>query len=151
MQDIAHALTTIEQKNFLSQTYIASSHSLVKNILARTPEVTLLLQQRQKSLPLMHSRYRLPSPPLPEHARLVYFLLFDLAHDQDMVPDILTYLKQSLTSTSDDWQFPWHPFLYGAAALMNILDDPSPLDIYTIAEHPEAFIARMERLSRGNR
>ena len=114
--NIGKLLETIEAESFLAPTSIASGYGTVADMVSATPEVQSLLEDKERTLPLLRARYREQEAKMPDAARLVYFVVFGAARDREMLPDILSYLKTiGRRSTSLIW--PWHPFIHGVHAL----------------------------------
>src|SRR5215510_6601400 len=114
--DIAELMEKLEAESFLGPTLIASGYGSVADIISATTEVQSLLDDEERSLPLLRARYREREPRMPDAARLVYFVIFGVARDREMLPEILSYLKAiGRRSTSLIW--PWHPFIHGVHAL----------------------------------
>jgi hypothetical protein len=120
--NISQILTAIETESFLHPTFIASGHETVADILSGTQEVQTLLDSKNVSLPLMRTRYREQDAGMADGARLVYFVLFGLAQDRQMIGEIIPYLKRSRDLSTARLWWPWHPFLHGVRALELITD-----------------------------
>lgn len=120
--EIAEILDRIEEESFLYPTFIASGHQTVADILSETREVQALLDERSVSLPLMRARYREEGARMSDGVRLVYFVVFGLARDRQMIPEIVSYLKRTKGLSTSTLMSPWHPFLHGARALELITD-----------------------------
>ena len=115
-QSMDELLGTIEDESFLRQTFIASGYGAVADILSSTPEVQSLLNDKERSLPLLRARYREQEAEMSDAARLVYFVIFGEARDREMLPEIVSYLK-AMRGLSTSLLWPWHPFLHGVRAL----------------------------------
>ena len=115
--EIAGILNTIEEENFLRPTLIASGRGTVVVVLEGTQEIQTLLAERDASLPLMRARYRERDSEMTDEVRLVYFVIFGLARDGQMLSDISSYLKRVLRYPASVLMSPWHPFMHGADAL----------------------------------
>ena len=115
-------LDAVEQPGFLDSTAIASGHETVARILAETPEIQTLLENRTATLPVMRSRYQQRDARMTDNARLVYFIVFGLARDREMIDAIIAYLKRSLNARTSQLMSPWHPFLHGVQALERITE-----------------------------
>ena len=114
--NIDELLETIEAESFLRPTGIASGYGTVAEMVTATPEVQSLLEDKERTLPLLRARYREHQAKMPDAARLVYFVIFGAARDREMLPDIVSYLKaMGRRSTSLIW--PWHPFIHGVHSL----------------------------------
>jgi hypothetical protein len=120
--NLAEILDAVERESFLDSTFIASGHATVARILAETPEIQTLLQNKTASLPLMRSRYKQHDATMTDNARLVYLIVFGLAGDREMIDTIIAYLKRSLNGPPSQLMSPWHPFLHGAQALERITE-----------------------------
>lgn len=118
--NIVRILDAVEQESFLNPTFIASGHETVADIIGETPEVQALLDHKSSSLPLMRARYRERNAMITDGARLVYFVVFGLAHDREMIRDIISYLKSCRSMSTSTLLWPWHPFLHGMHALEKI-------------------------------
>src|SRR5205823_903005 len=90
--DIVGILDTIEEESFLNPTFIASGHKTVADILSQTREVQALLDDKSASLPLMRARYQEQGARMADGVRLVYFVVFGLARDRQMLPEIISYM-----------------------------------------------------------
>ena len=110
-------LEKIEEESFLRPTFISSGYGMVADIIGETEEVQTLLANRETSLPYMRARYRERSASMPDEVRLVYFVVFGLAHDRQMVREISSYLKRCLDRPIAQLIWPWLAFLHGAHAL----------------------------------
>ncbi len=115
--EIAGILDTIEEESFLRPTLIASGRGTVVVVLEGTQEVQTLLAERDASLPLMRARYREQDSEMTNEARLVYFVVFGLARDGQMLREISSYLRSVRGFPASVLMSPWHPFLHGADAL----------------------------------
>lgn len=114
--DVAELIEAIEDESFLGPTSIASGYGTVADIVGATPEVQSLLDDEERSLPLLRVRYREKRDRMSDAVRLVYFIIFGVARDREMLPEIVSYLKTiGRRSTSLIW--PWHPFIHGVHAL----------------------------------
>lgn len=118
--DVDSNLNAIERKDFLAPTYIASGYNTVADIVSQMPEVKFLLDHKSSSLPLMRARYRDRGGSMPDAVRLVYFVVFGLLHDKEVIPDIILYLRGCRDLPSGTLLSPWHPFLHGIQALSEI-------------------------------
>lgn len=114
--NMTELLETIEAESFLQPTFIASGYGTVADILSTTPEVQSLLDDKERSLPLLRARYRELEEELADTARLVYFVIFGLARDREMLPEIVAYLK-AMRGLSTSLIWPWHPFIHGVHSL----------------------------------
>jgi hypothetical protein len=115
--DVSRILDTIEAEGFLHPTFIASGHGTVADVLGATHEVQTLLDNREASLPLLRARYREQDAIMADGPRLVYFVIFGLARDRQMLGEIVSYLKRVQGLSTSKLMWPWHPFLHGARAL----------------------------------
>jgi len=110
-------LEQIEAESFLRPTSLASGYGTVAEILGDTPEVQTLLAHQNVSLPLLRARYRDRDASMPDVVRLVYFVVFGVARDREMLPAISSYLKWCLELPISKLTSPWQAFLHGARAL----------------------------------
>lgn len=115
--NIPQILDQFEQQSFLDATMIASGHRTVAGIIQSMPQIKTLLEQRSVSVPLITSRYRERDTKLPDHARLVYFVLFGALNLREMSRDISAYLRRSNRVPHSMIASPWHPFLHGIHAM----------------------------------
>ena len=115
--DVSRILDTIEVEGFLHPTFIASGHGTVADVLGATHEVQALLNNKKASLPLLRARYREQDTTMADGVRLVYFVIFGLARDRQMLGEIISYLKRVQGLSISKLMWPWHPFLHGARAL----------------------------------
>jgi hypothetical protein len=148
--NIEKLLETIEDEGFLRPTSIASGYGTVADILTATPEVQSLLDNKQRTLPLLRARYRERQAEIADSARLVYFVIFGAARDREILPDIVAYLKaMGRRSTSLIW--PWHPFIHGVHALDLITGGavPGPGTGGSAKQFAE-FVAQVEQWAEKN-
>jgi hypothetical protein len=68
----------------------------------------------------MRGRYRERGDNMADEARLVYFVIFGLERDREMIRDILSYLQRCRHMPPSTLLSPWHPFLHGMNALGKI-------------------------------
>jgi hypothetical protein len=122
-QAVGAILDTIGKEGFLLPTFGASGYEAVAQITSETPEVRFLLDRQGISLPMMHARYRQQSANMPDEVRLVYFVVFGLAKDTTMAPDMVSYVRGCRTVPIGNLLWPWHPFLHGVHALEQISGD----------------------------
>jgi hypothetical protein len=115
--ELNRILDAIEEESFLNPTFIASGHATVADVLGETPEVQTLLDNKDASLPLMRARYREQGGGMVDGVRLVYFVVFGLARDRQMLREIISYLRRCRNLSTSTLMSPWHPFLHGARAL----------------------------------
>ena len=116
-QTLLAILEKIEVESFLRPTFNASGYQAVADDLGATPEVQTLLAYQDASLPLMRARYRELAASMPDTARLVYFVVFGLARDRQMIREIVSYLKQCRVLPIEKLTSPWLAFLHGVHAL----------------------------------
>lgn len=123
--EILRICDTIEQPHFIEDTYLASSHAVVANIIGKTPEAMFLLEHKHVSFPLMLARYQEKKANLTETTRLVYFVLFGLYHNTTAIPELASYLISCPAKPKEREQFlsPWHPFFHAAKALAILTND----------------------------
>lgn len=114
VQDI---LNKIEDESFLAPTSIASGYETVADVIAQTPEIQTLLANADDSLPLVRKRYRQDETNMADATRLVYFVIFGLSRDREILPDIVARLKQYEVLSAATLMWPWHPYLHGVKAL----------------------------------
>jgi len=145
-KDIADTLNTIEQESFLAATLIASGHETVANILIESAEIKALIDNKAVSLPAVRDRYQGQEAKLADHARLVYFVFFGLAHDALMIDEIKTYLLRNHDLPDSTLLSPWHPYLHGMNAIEKITDGQviAP-DSSNARTQLEAFLAQVTR------
>jgi hypothetical protein len=110
-------LEKIEAESFLRPTFISSGYGMVGDIVGETEEVQTLLANKEASLPFMRARYRERDARMRDEIRLVYFVVFGLARDRQMVREISSYLKWCLDRPIEQLIWPWLAFLHGAHAL----------------------------------
>ena len=114
VQDI---LDKIEDESFLAPTSIASGYGTVADVIEHTPEIQALLANADVSLPLIRKRYRKDEANMADATRLVYFVIFGLARDREILPDVVASLKQYEGLSTATLMWPWHPYLHGVKAL----------------------------------
>jgi hypothetical protein len=114
VQDI---LDKIEDESFLAPTAIASGYETVADVIRETPEIQTLLANADVSLPLIRKRYREQEAHMTDATRLVFFVIFGLTRDREMLPDIVSRLKQYTRLSAATLTWPWHPYLHGLKAL----------------------------------
>jgi hypothetical protein len=117
---VQNILDKIEDQSFLAPTSIASGYDTVADVIGQTPEIETLLANADASLPLIRERYRQDDASMAEATRLVYFVIFGLARDREMLPDIVARLKQYERLSTATLIWPWHPYLHGVKALESI-------------------------------
>lgn len=144
--EIAGILDTIAEESFLRPTLIASGRGTVAVVLEATQEVQTLLDEQDASLPLMRARYREHDSEMTDEARLVYFVVFGLARDRQMLREISSYLRRVRGFPASVLMSPWHPFLHGADALELITggEVQSPASDGSAKQFDE-FLARVEK------
>jgi hypothetical protein len=119
---ILHIINSVKTKDFWAPTCIASGHNTVKKILQEKDGVKFLIENADASLPIIHALYRGDDTKIQDQVRIVYFLVFELTRDYEMVPDIVSYLRRCEGESEKTLLSPWHPFLYGMQALESITD-----------------------------
>ena len=143
--DVSRILDTIEAESFLLPTLIASGHGTVADVLGATHEVQTLLDNRESALPLLRARYRERDTTMADGARLVYFVIFGLARDRQMLGEIVSYLKRVHDLSTSRLMWPWHPFLHGARALELITGGQVQApDTRTSAKQFNQFLTQVE-------
>ena len=139
-------LDAFEQEAFLNPTLIASGHATVEKVIAGLPEIHTLVAAREKAAPLAAARYRRRDSAMPDHERLVYFVLFGLIGLREMSRDVAAYLRRSSGIPHSTLASPWHPYYYGVRTLASFTgghvpapaSNASPRDI-------ERFLAELEK------
>ena len=114
---VQNILEKIEDESFLAPTSIASGYGTVADVIAETPEIQTLLADADVSLPLIRKRYREHEASMADATRLVYFVIFGLTRDREMLPDIVSRLKEYARLSLATLTWPWHPYLHGVKAL----------------------------------
>jgi len=147
--DVSRILETIETESFLHPTFIASGHGTVAEVLGATHEVQTLLDNKKVSLPLLRARYREQDPTMADGARLVYFVLFGLARERQMLGEIVSYLKRVQGLSTSKLMWPWHPFLHGVHALELITGGQVQApDTRASAKQFDQFLTQVENWTR---
>ena len=150
--DIDRILDAIEEESFLNPTFIASGHGTVADVLGSTPEVQALLDGKNTSLPIMRARYREQDARMADGARLVYFVVFGLARDRQMIKDITSSLKRYRGLPISTLMSPWHPFLHGAKALEQITGSEIHAPVSgTSAKQFDEFVNRVEEWAKTHK
>jgi hypothetical protein len=144
--DVVESLNAIEKEDFLEPTIIASGHTTVVDVLKRMPEIQLLIEHQNVSLPLMRSRYREQEATMPDAVRLVYFIVFGLTQDLEMTDDIISYLKRCRGLSQDVLLSPWHPYLHGLRTLSKFTNGEvqAPSDFAPVSEL-DKFLDQFEK------
>lgn len=118
--EVLHILDVIEEQNVLECTYAASDHSTVAAIIRDMWEIKCLLEDKNTNFPLMLTRYQEEKASLTDEARLIYFVMFGLYHNEAAIPELVTYLASCRAVVPREkvkFFSPWHPFFYATEAL----------------------------------
>jgi len=117
------ALDSIESEDFLADTYFASDHGVVEDMLAGKETIRTIAAHPSIACPLLEERIGqrdLLAPPL-----VGYFFALGEAGCRDAIPLLagyLTTLSDSLESETNDLLWPWHPGLHAVTALHKLTD-----------------------------
>jgi hypothetical protein len=121
--EVIHILDVIEKQDILECTYAASDHSSVAAIIHDMWEVKCLLENKSTNFPLMLNRYQKEKANMTDETRLMYFVMFDLYHDEAAIPELVSYLtscRAVMPREKVKFFSPWHPFFHAARALATL-------------------------------
>lgn len=115
-------LDRIDTRRFFLDTYIASGHNTVVQVLMQKEDVSFLLENSGISIPLMIERMEKEEAMEHRQSLIVYFLVFQEAKYAEAIPYLIDYLKRIPENEQEEVMSPWHPFLYAVKAAMKITD-----------------------------
>jgi hypothetical protein len=115
-------LDRIDTRRFFLDTYIASGHNTVVQVLMQKEDVSFLLENSGISIPLMIERIEKEEAMEYRQSLIVYFLVFQEAKCAEAIPYLIDYLNRIPENEREAVISPWHPFLYAVKAAMRITD-----------------------------
>lgn len=120
VKKVNEILDMVNRNSFFSDTYIASGHNTVTDVLLGNKDVLFLIEKFDTSIPLMIKwlvRKKATQQPL-----IVYFIVFKVVKSIESIPCLVDYINSVPESEREAVLSPWHPFLYAVEAIMKIME-----------------------------
>lgn len=129
VDEVRRVMTRIEDPDFLTPTYIASGHNVVRSVLLETEELKHLLAHAGPAGQLVRARTEglRTEQTGAAPALITYFVFFERTQDSEALPCLAAYVQSLPDESAPASASPWHPFRYAVRAIEAITKPTLPV------------------------